>query len=424
MTLVRICSATSVLAILLLTCSAALAAPADDPARAAFRKGATAFQAGDYATAVEAFRTARDAGLTGPAVHYNLGVAAYRLGQYSDAEAAFRQVMRTPAMAPLAFYNLGLVRLARSDAAGAARWFQRALDETGDPQLAELASRQLQRLPVLPETPEWWVYTSVGGGYDDNVALIADGQLIGVSGADSPVAEGQFAASVPVGSRLRIDGGAYMVRYSDLGEFDQTDLQLGGAWTQPIGEWTSEAAVQLGYNYLDGEKFEDRVGITLQGIRPIADAWRLRLRYRYDDLTGSAPFESLSGSRQLFAARVARTEGPLRLHVEYSFETNDRDEKEVSPDRHMLDGELRWGIGASTLLLGASFRTSEFDITEAPGRDEDRLMLALGFSLPVWRRGELSLRYDYTHNESNVDDFDYKRNRAILGLNWFFSGGP
>jgi tetratricopeptide (TPR) repeat protein len=415
--------AAGVLAILSFIFSAAPAAPADDPARAAFQEGNAAFQAEDYETAINAFRAAISGGLTGPAVHYNLGVSAYRLGRYSEAEAAFRQVMRTPSMAPLARYNLGLVRLAVEDTEGARRWFEHALDEGGDPRISELAGRQLQQLPARTEGPGWWVYASVGGGYDDNVALIADGQLIDVSGLDSPFAEGQFAASAPIGARLRIDGGAYTVRYSDLEEFNQTAVYIGGAWIQPIGQWASEAAIQVGYNYLDGENFEDRVGIALQGVRPLSEYWRLRLRYRYDDLAGSAPFEDLTGARQLIAARLSRAEGLHGLHLEYSFETNDRDDASVSPDRHMLDGEFRWNAGRNILSLGASFRRSEYDFSDGPGRDEDRVVLALGLAVPVWRRAEISLGYDYTRNQSNLDEFDYTRNRATLGVNVLFSGG-
>ena len=59
-----------------------------------FADGSRAFQSGDYARALEAFRAAIAAGSTGPAAHYNAAVAEYRLGNYAAAELSFRALGR------------------------------------------------------------------------------------------------------------------------------------------------------------------------------------------------------------------------------------------------------------------------------------------------------------------------------------------
>ena len=91
-----------------------------------FEIGKQAVAAKDFATALDAFEAAAAAGMSGPAVHFNIGVCAYRLGRWSRAASAFREVARTPEMAPLAHYNLGLVALGDGKRDEAARWFAQA----------------------------------------------------------------------------------------------------------------------------------------------------------------------------------------------------------------------------------------------------------------------------------------------------------
>ena len=118
-----------------------------------FEAGKQAFAAQDYAAALDDFEAAAAAGMSGPAVQFNIGVCAYRVGNWSRAESAFRETARTPAMAALAHYNLGLVALADRKNDEAARWFALAEREAGDEGLQALATQQLARLPQPAELP-------------------------------------------------------------------------------------------------------------------------------------------------------------------------------------------------------------------------------------------------------------------------------
>src|SRR5688572_19838545 len=53
-----------------------------------FEIGKQAFAAQDYASALVAFEAAAAAGMSGPAVQFNIGVCAYRTGRWSRAESA------------------------------------------------------------------------------------------------------------------------------------------------------------------------------------------------------------------------------------------------------------------------------------------------------------------------------------------------
>jgi hypothetical protein len=397
-----------------------LLAQSERAARDYFEAGKQAYENEDYSAALEAFRAAIDAGLTGPAVHYNRGVAAYRLELLDEAEAAFKQVARTPQMAALAWYNLGLVELRRDDPDGAARWFEKVLASSRDRVLRGLASAQLQGLPAPPDQSSW-AYFDAGVGFDDNVALTADGELLGVSGNDSPFIETQLAAAAYIDSRLRFDGAIFAIRFSELDEFDQTAVMAGATWLHSCREWACEAGLQLGRSWLDGNSFEDRATLAVQGTRALPSDWRLRLRYRFEKLRGHAPFELLDGNRHQLAVRLSQRAGARRARVEYAFETNDREGESVSPERHQLRGEVIHALrGGYSLVVGAGYRRSDIDLRDEPGWHENRLLLSLGLNKNLPGDWELSARYDYTRNQSDLDAADYRRNRVLLGLNHLF----
>jgi hypothetical protein len=83
-------------------------------------------------------------------------------------------------MAPLAHYNLGLVAVAEHKEEQAARWFAQARSETSDERLQSLSTDQLARLP-RPVERNWYAYGAVAAGYDDNVALVSNGDVLGVT---------------------------------------------------------------------------------------------------------------------------------------------------------------------------------------------------------------------------------------------------
>jgi hypothetical protein len=76
-----------VLCIVAFAAAPALAAPIDD-AKAAFAEGKTAFERGDYETALSAYQRANMI-LPAPNLYYNIGATYERLGRYQEAALAF-----------------------------------------------------------------------------------------------------------------------------------------------------------------------------------------------------------------------------------------------------------------------------------------------------------------------------------------------
>lgn len=385
-----------------------------DDAAQLFRMGGAAFEKEDYAAALEAFESAARAGLAGPAVNFNIGVAAFRLGRYERAKAAFIETARTPAMAALAHYNLGLTARRSGDSRAAVRWFERAEQEAGDERLRALASDQLAALPS-PADRTWVGYASLGAGYDDNVALVSDSSVIGVSGVDDSFAEGQLALSVPLAQSWRLDGSIAALDYQDLDRFDQFDAQGGARYRLLAGPWATDIALRLAYTTLDGEGFENKRMLALQTAGNLSGDWQLRAHYRFSDIDGMNEFTGVGGHRHEADVRLGWTRGPWDLGVAYGLDVGDHEDEALSATRHQLAFDLEHELNAFwTLAFDAALRHSHYDA--AGNGEEYRTEVALAITRLLSTRWRLVLQYAYADNDADIAGYNYDRNRISAAL--------
>jgi tetratricopeptide (TPR) repeat protein len=379
-----------------------------------FAAGRLAFDKGDFPAALDGFEAAARAGLSGPAVHFNIGVAAFRAGQYARAEIAFAEVARAPSMAALAHYNLGLVALRRNDNDGARRWFARAEKETGDDRLRALAVSQLSVLPTRAER-DWFGYASFGAGYDDNVALVSSAEVLGVSGVDDAFAEMQLAVGGPLAQPWQFDASLAYLDYADLDEFDQLGLQGGARYRVAWHDWTTDFIAQLGYETLDGTGFESRRMVGVQTSHDLSREWRVRAQYRFDDIDGMNEFRGVTGHRQEVSIRLARRAIPWDLAIEYRFETSSNEDRGLSAARHALAFDVSHRLSKNwKLLADATLRYSRYELDE--NGSEQLAEIAVAVARTLSSRWRLVLRYDFTHNDADRPGFSYQRSRIAAGV--------
>lgn len=379
-----------------------------------FETGKQAFAAQDYAAALDAFEAAAAAGMSGPVVHFNIGVCAYRVGQFSRAAAAFHETAQAPGMAGLAHYNLGLVALAQSKPQEAARWFSLAQRETDDERLRSLAAEQLARMPRSAER-NWLVYGSLGAGYDDNVALVSGGDVLGVSDTHDTFTEMQLAFYAPLSGPWRFDAGLVWLDYQDLDSFDQMTVSAGARYRVPLANWRGEAGLQLEYSTLGSEGFENKQLLILQATRPLTDEWRLRVRYRFSNIDGLDGFGGLDGTRHDLGVRGAWHRGSWDVAVGYRFDSTDYQEESLSYDRHQVTADATYELGANwTFTAGLAHDRTSYDVTE--NGTEKRTEVVLAASRAFGTQWRAVVRYAYADNQADQPEFDYGRNRISAGV--------
>lgn len=383
--------------------------------------GKQAFRSGDFRSAIVYFEMARDAGMSGPAVHYNIAVSQYRLRRYEDAGETFSLIAeRFPKMRGLAEYNLGLVARRLGRDRQATEHFLRAYELSPDNrEIRVLASGELREMqPEVQLASRWRGAIGVRGGYDDNVVLRDENTLSPGSTTDSSmfdvfaIVEGPWRAD----GGLRLQASAYLVRYPDAEQFEQTELRAGALYDWRSDDWRIEAGAHAGAGTLGGEDFDREFGGSLRLLRHFGRNAAVDARFIYDEIRDAdSLFPGIEGSRQQFDLRYRWYRSGHRIQLRYWMETNDRQDPGVSPDRQRYSADYRYqpdrGIGWET---GIDFRTSDYEEVVTP-REEDltTLRAALTWRLPAdWLT---MIEYRQADNDSTDEFFAYDRQQITIG---------
>jgi tetratricopeptide (TPR) repeat protein len=383
--------------------------------------GQQAFNDGNYASALHFFESARDAGLDGPAVHYNIAVSQFRLERYEDAGRTFALIARWfPQMRGLAEYNLGLVARRLGDTPQARVHFLRAYQLSPDNrEIRVLASRRLRELePEVRKVSRWTGAIGIRAGHDDNAALRDEAGLpVGTTTA-SPMADLFAVVQGPwIGrSGVRLDGSAYLVKYFDADEFDQSQFRGRVFYDWRPDDWRIQIGAHASISTLGSDAFDRKVGVNGSVVRYLGHVGMIDLRYAYDDVSDAdAQFAGISGSRQQFDLRYRWYRFGHRVQVHFGLETNDRADPGVSPDRTRFGVAYRYmpdtGLGYGA---GIEIRNSEYGDLAIP-REED--LLTLSADLTYTLRGDWQLSFELRHSDNDSTDatFSYDRTQVMIG---------
>jgi hypothetical protein len=398
--------------------------------QAAFDSAKQSFHAGDYAGALALFEQAREQGLGGPAIYYNIAVCHYKLGDFEASASAFQQVARVPGMAPLANYNLGLIELKTGDTGAAADYFSVAA-RTGDDKIRFLALDQLEKLGRIQPPPQatsvvrrsWAGFASLQAGYDDNVSLVSE-DLAPVPSSNSSTFSEFFAAiSGPYrpGGGFRFDGSAYLSRFADASALNQNSIQGGLVYRFEARRFRADIGGYYGYGSLDGDPFQSNWLLSARLRWPVAPNGYWEGLLVHEQIEAADPvYEYLEGSRDKVALRGVWRGDVHGVRGTVSYESNDRADPGVSSRRFRID--LRYVGQLSrdwSLELGGSWRNSRFDELTEP-RDEDLVLLGLRVNWDLGQAWQIYLEYNPSDNNSSDPAYTYQRNQGFIGANWVF----
>jgi hypothetical protein len=384
---------------------------ASDEALRQFSLGKDAFERGDFSLALSSFETASQQGMSGPALHFNIGVTAYLLEKCERARTAFLEVANTASMASLAHYNLGLTAL-KCDARDARRWFE-AVIEANDEKLVPLAEQQLAMLST-PSPANWIAFASVEVGYDDNVALVANADLLGVSGVADNYLEGQFIASAPLTGPWQFDAAVDWLKYQEFDEFDQLNM-LGSAHYQlDTGPWTNRATLQLAYYTLAGDGFESEQMLQMETGRAVFKDGYLRFQYRFSAIEGLHQYQGISGQRHEAGVHLDTQWNEWELGVGYIYSRSKHDDESLSANRNEIGLTVERQLFTHwTLGIAAAYRDGVYVLTDDR---EDRLELGMAISYSLSDDCRLLGRYAYTNSDAETEELSFERNRIGMAL--------
>ena len=414
----RLSTATRRTRLLLLLLAMHAAAAADSDPWAA---GLDAFGYGDYSNALSYFETARAAGQTGVALHYNIAVCQFELERYDAADANFRFIAEQfEEMRPLALYNRGLVAVEQGRHMDARRFFLAAYQQSDDQTLRILASTMLRRTQEPPAAADRLTGAfGASAGYDGNIVLRDDAGVPADTATDSPFMELYGSLSTPVASlgALHFDASVYLVSYFEDDDFNQGSAAAGLVYQWRGADWRFESGLDAGVSTFGGDRFDDSLSARVRWDYALTRDSILRLEYRYADINeGSTDLTGVAGSQQRAEVRYRTWWGLHNLDLAYLAERNDRNDPGVSASRDRLRLRYRlelsadWGVEA-----GVEYRRSEYDDLD-PVRTEDLTSVTLRVVRNLRSDWQLLARFQFADNDASDELFGYSRNLLAVGI--------
>lgn len=405
-----------------------------------YAEGVSAFQAGDYARARDAFLRARAAGYTAPRLAYSLGATYYRLGQYALARQEFTILLHDPALAALSHYNLGLIADKLHEPQTARREFQMAYDETDESALKTMAAGELKRLePPRAQHSRWYGYANLATGYDDNVALAPETGLVAASGRGSPLltvlAGGGRQLTGAYADGVQLFGNYYQADYTHLSNYDQTMLDIGAEYRHPLGGGGFSGALSVGRLTFGGASFEQLTTLRFAINRNLSGSNRLSAGYQYQHVAAAASYDYLSGWQQQVFAEDQLTLSAFSAVIGYQHEFNSRNDLTTateffsnSPDRDRVYGKLKFrhtdqleftleGVFEKSRYRDPDILTGTAGVTTIR-RDDTLHILGVAADYRLNGTWQLEAAYRYLNSSSNIGFYSYRSNRITLSLQY------
>lgn len=426
-----------ILLLLYALCGLAEATPASG---VFFEAGVAAYRDGRYEDALQFFLTARKEGDASEQLVYNLGVTYYRLGDYRSAQASFETLTSYPKAAPLAHYNLGLVALETHRKSEARAQFEQALRTTTRPQLRQLAEQQLQRLSVAVPSGNA-LYVHLAGGYDDNVALVAETSsappALRASWYSLLLAGGEVALTGDRRDGWRLAGSAFRTAYPEASRFSMNSVRAGPQYRARFGKVQTESGVSAVYLTLGGEHFETIGRAGARADYPLGGSQTVSAAYLYEYIEGGSDFADLDGWRQSLRLSHAWYLAPARVSLGYRLELNRRRDFSkgslffsTSPTRHRWTAETGWRFNeALRTELRFEYEQSDFNDPDrfpqnfnpvSVVRLDQRYLGLAGVTCTLARNWDLVTEYRYLARDSNIASRDYRSQRYELRMEYRF----
>jgi hypothetical protein len=322
-------------------------------------------------------------------------------------------------MEGLAEYNLGLVANRQGRRDDAALHFLRAYKVSDNEKIKILASNRIRELePEQRTISRWSSAFGIRAGNDDNVALRDEAGVPVGTTTESPMVDAFASVIGPRNGRdgLRFRGSAYIIKYADADDFDQSELQAGGFYEWRRRNWRAEFGAHATTSTLGGDSFDRKLGADARIVRYFGDNNVVDLRYTYDDVSeGDAVFAGITGSRQRIDARYRWYRQTHRVQLRYVVESNDRIDPGVSPERTAFIADYRFrplqGIGYEA---GVELRNSDYAETATP-RDEELLSLFGTLSYAFSNDWSILLNFRRSENDSTDPVYSYDRLQFTLG---------
>jgi outer membrane autotransporter protein len=232
-----------------------------------------------------------------------------------------------------------------------------------------------------------------------------------------------------------------MQRYTEWEGFDYTFFETGLSYPLKKQRWQIRPVVSIRSSELGGDPYQDSTVTSLQiGYAP-GDSWRIRADLQMESIDADDAFIFLDGDKSAVKFTLYNQSG---WQLNYELESNDRrdliyidtqngtDSEEFysfSPNRQRLEIEYPFQLSSTLkLIAGTSHRQSLYRDADRRSdgtikkREDGLWQLHLGLESSFYSGWRISANVDVFDNDSNFDEFSYRRATFNLALDKEFKG--
>jgi len=370
------------------------------------------------------------------------GMALYRLERFAEAETALRAAVAAAPDDPAAQYWLGATLYRRGDAPGARRAFgtverlapNTRYSESARDFAASLRDGDAATPAGAPADRPWTLSVTTGLQHDDNVALVNAARVRSLRFFGE--AEGSYTIALPGNFALTFDGRVHGSAHTRGAADDFNLVVLTGG---PTLSWRTNAAglpLRLAAAYafehvMEGGRFYStshavaaRAEIT--ALPDSVTAATVTVGFdRFALAAGSAPaIFSRDGMRYAAAIRHIHYLPGRRHYVwaGYEFTRYETEGRNFDADAHggaagvsvSLPWDVRLDFGAELI------HTRYVHFVETPQRRSFKQIYTAWLTKSITPNLSVSLAYAYSFDDSNIRDFETRRNVFTASARYAF----
>ncbi len=373
------------------------------------------------------------------------GVSAIEQGALDEGIFALERVLIAQPGSDRARLELARAYFLRGDHRRARREFETVRAHDPSANVTAVIDRYLLAIERRADRYETAVtgYLELGGGYDSNVNSATDAETISILDGsaeallDSDAREqsdtfgrgaGRINVSYPIapGFNLLARGGLRGRFNADQDQFNTATLDTSLGVLLRRSRWQLEGTLEAARFYLDGEEYRDQFGVSTEYRRSLSELSTAALSFQVADLRYDAN-EDLDSTLWILGGGLTHTFQTARRPTlsgrifiggeqpnEATTEAQANAERDLLGLRAGLHLPLRpdWTFRGTVEARSSDYAEPARLFTEA--RDEVRYLFDLALDWRPSTRWRIGPHVELTHNESNIELYEY--DRALVEL--------
>jgi len=394
-----------------------------------YELGKKMFAQGQYERSLEHFKRAESRGMKSSAFYYNLGATYYKLKQYKQSRSYFEKIISDRKTRALAYYNLALIAHKQGKNTEALALFKKSIKYTKNKKLIRLAKKQISIINTSNKNI-WSSYVSLAYGNDSNIASIPDNAAADES--SDFIRVNALVDWLISGTKTRgfsTFASFYSNDYTISDRYDFDVIGTGVDYHNKISGWKMTYRADLSKSTYGTLDYQRITAITVNSKKKSRGNNQWRLRYKYEDINSlNRLYDYLDGSRQKIRTEYRIKYPTDEIRLQYELELNNREnltttlgDINYSPVRNrFVINYIKNITKLDKVRFEALYRNSDYDVTPARDREDDRLQFTASYTRKLDKYWKLKTRASYRQNDSTVPSLEYNRTIFFIALSHYY----